>query len=185
MWLGDVELLRTTTAEGIAWRVEKDVTVYGDCRRTTPDLRACLALPNNIDDKYTGIIALTFYAASKLFPVAPVPRVQPLTAAPSTNDPFAAMTVAANQSLQYSVTLDKRDIGALYVDVFASAHGCEEFYYTKVPSDSEEAAAVGVAGEECTARSRCMWTRLSQARDTVSCGVYGGQQPVSFSDLTW
>ena len=69
--------------------------------RTTPGLSAYLAIPNNIDDHHSDIL-----------PAVPVPYVQPLTAAPSSDDRFATMTVTGSQALEYSVTLDKRDVRA-------------------------------------------------------------------------
>lgn len=90
IWLGAVELLRTTTPEptasGIVWGIEKDVTSYASYF-LTPNLTAYLAIPNNVDGTYTGIIdiraTLTFYAADEEngFPAQFLPLVIPLTAA--------------------------------------------------------------------------------------------------------
>jgi len=90
LWLGDIELLRTTTPEptasGISWHIEKDVTIYGSYF-TTPNLTAYLAIPNNIDSTYTGVIqieaTLTFYKPDLKgeFPPLSLPIVLPLTSA--------------------------------------------------------------------------------------------------------
>lgn len=88
LWLGNIELLRTTTPEptaaGIAWNIEKDVTIYGSYF-TTPNLTAYLAIPNNIDSTYTGVIqieaTLSFYKPDLLgeYPPISLPIVLPLT----------------------------------------------------------------------------------------------------------
>lgn len=91
LWLGGLEILRTTTPEptaaGIAWSIEKDVTVYSSYF-LTPNLTAYLAIPNNVDSTYTGVIhitaILTFYSADAnngAFPPQSLPFVFPLTEA--------------------------------------------------------------------------------------------------------
>ena len=90
LWLGGLELLRTTTPEptaaGIQWSIEKDVTVYSSYF-LTPNLTAYLAIPNNVDNTYTGVIhisaTLTFYSADSdgVFPPQSLPFVFPLTKA--------------------------------------------------------------------------------------------------------
>ena len=146
--------MRTTTAEptdeGVEWYVEKDITVYADYIRSTEGLYAYVAIPNNIDDTYTGIIQIqaniTFYTSSATFPPVPTAIVQPLTSASSAMNPFDEMTVMGNESLSYSISIADRYVEALFVDIYASAHGCEEFYYTNVPTDSEEASSLGICG---------------------------------------
>mmetsp|Transcript_15991 Transcript_15991/g.22037 ORF Transcript_15991/g.22037 Transcript_15991/m.22037 type:complete len:676 (+) Transcript_15991:32-2059(+) len=156
LWLGNIELLRTTTPEptaaGIAWHIEKDVTLYGSYF-TTPNLTAYLAIPNNVDSTYTGVIqieaTLTFYKPDLegKFPPLSLPIVLPLTSATQYNNPFSAMQVTSNQSLSYSVQLSASNITSLqavHLDIFASAHGCEEFFYSNIPSDA--AASYGICG---------------------------------------
>jgi len=57
------------------------------------------------------------------------------------------MQVTSNQTLTYSVQLSASNITSLqavHVDVFASAHGCEEFFYSNIPSNA--ASSYGVCG---------------------------------------
>mmetsp|Transcript_13649 Transcript_13649/g.23967 ORF Transcript_13649/g.23967 Transcript_13649/m.23967 type:complete len:634 (-) Transcript_13649:125-2026(-) len=142
-WLGGVELLRTTTAEptaeGIVWRVEKDVTAYLDLflRPST----ASLSIPNNVDSTYTGVplvnITLTFYAADEAFPaVEEVPTVLPLSNNPGN---WTALDVSGGSNLTFTTTLPYNDVVGVALELMASPHGCEEFWYTNI--DSEDAAS--------------------------------------------
>lgn len=46
------------------------------------------------------------------------------------------MQINADQSLSYSFNLPSEifSVENVYLDVFASAHGCEEFYYSDLPN---------------------------------------------------
>ena len=92
LWIGDIEVLRTTTAEptpdGITWSFEKDLTVYGNYFKSTSPLYTLLSIPNNIDSTYTGVIfvevSLTFYVEeSDTQAEKSVVEVLPLTKAPT------------------------------------------------------------------------------------------------------
>ena len=149
LWLGLIEVLRTTTpepvSEGISWVVTKDITSYKDYILNNPGILATLYIPNNVSPKYTGVIyasvSLTFYyetenVRSKSF--NEVPRVFPLSlvAQWTTLVGFDNITYITN-SLSSSTT-------DLYLEVYASNHGCEEFYYSNVPD--EYSAALGTCG---------------------------------------
>ncbi|CAL0317622.1 unnamed protein product [Lupinus luteus] len=68
IWLGGVELLRTSTAEptnvGIFWNVRKDVTKYYSLLLRS-DLNLTMMLENIVDNEYTGVyhvtVTLLFY----------------------------------------------------------------------------------------------------------------------------
>ena len=70
VWIGNLEVLRTTTAEpardGITWYVEKDISDYRSCIQSQSGLNTYISIPNNVDSTYTGIISatitLTIYA---------------------------------------------------------------------------------------------------------------------------
>ena len=53
LWLGGVELLRTTTPEpdtpGISWRVDRDLTHYSALFRVSSN--ATLQIPNTVNDQ--------------------------------------------------------------------------------------------------------------------------------------
>ena len=59
------------------------------------------------------------------------------------------MSQAGDEAFVYSITsLDignpEHSIAEIYVEVFASGHGCDEFYYSNVPT--EEAESLGICG---------------------------------------
>lgn len=149
LWLGGVELLRTTTAEptadGIFWFIEKDVTLYSDYFKQESIAR--LSIPNNIDDTYTGIplatVSLTFFEADPANPgMLGAPTLFPVSNNPASWEDLA---VSAGSNLSYSVTLPYDDVIAVQLDLMASPHGCEEFWYTNVDDDNA-AAKFGLCG---------------------------------------
>ncbi|KAF8009732.1 hypothetical protein BT93_J0657 [Corymbia citriodora subsp. variegata] len=70
LWLGGVELLRTSTAEpdddGVFWKVRKDVTRYSSLLSRS-DIEISMMLENIINDEFTGIyhvnVTLLFYSS--------------------------------------------------------------------------------------------------------------------------
>lgn len=96
------------------------------------NISAYLAIPNNIDNTYTGIINInaniTFYLPDlPLFPSQYLPIVMPLTNATMNSNPFSVMRLNGNQSLSYAINLSENNnfISNLLLDVYISAHGCE------------------------------------------------------------
>jgi hypothetical protein len=156
LWINEIEILRTTTAEpsksGIQWKTESDLTIYGNYFESNGNnLTSYLAIPNNVDSTYTGVIGvnatLTFYSVDdKYFPAQYPPFIIPLTNATTSPDgPFVAMEVIGNQSLNYSFILPfDMNVIDIEIDLFASGHGCEEFFYTNVPDDMS--GPLGICG---------------------------------------
>ncbi|KAJ1439728.1 peptide N-acetyl-beta-D-glucosaminyl asparaginase amidase A-domain-containing protein [Ochromonadaceae sp. CCMP2298] len=145
-WLGGVELLRTTTAEptaeGVVWVVEKDVTAYASL--FAQPSTASLSIPNNVDSTYTGIplvtLSFTFYTASDEYPAPATATVLPLSNSPGDWD---KLSVSEGTNLTYSLTLPYDDVLGVQLELMASAHGCEEFWYTNSDDDS---AKLGLCG---------------------------------------
>jgi hypothetical protein len=131
--------------------IEKDVTIYGDYLRSENEkgLTAFVSIPNNVDSTYTGIIyldaTLTFYEASDQYPAEEnLPVVVPLTSAPQ-NSLFNSMQLTSNQSFTYSLKFPSPFLATnILADIYASPHGCEEFYYSNLPS--ENASQYGFCG---------------------------------------
>jgi hypothetical protein len=157
-WIGGVELLRTTTAEptadGIEWAVEKDVTLYMEYLRS--EHTAYLSIPNNIDKTYTGIplvsISLTFYSiessdATEASSYTALPPPTFPTILPLSNNPgnWSALAVTSSANLSYFVTLPYDGVVGVEIEVMASAHGCEEFWYTNVDNNTV-ADHIGLCG---------------------------------------
>jgi hypothetical protein len=78
-------------------------------------------------------------------PLTRTPTIIPLTNAALQADayPWDNMQIVGTQALSYPLTssinalkTSSELVTGMYVDVFASAHGCEEFYYSNVPSEN-------------------------------------------------
>lgn len=157
LWIGNLEVLRTTTAEptstGIEWNLERDITDYREYLSSSSNLYTSLSIPNNVDSTYTGIIevnvVLTFFkfdsSESEEESYSSMTEVLPLTNAPSDGgSPWNVMTVVGNQSLTYELSSLPTKINEAFVEIYASPHGCEEFYYSNAPSNY--ASSLGVCG---------------------------------------
>lgn len=142
LWINEIEVLRTTTAEpsksGIHWETESDLTIYGNYFEVNGNnLTSYLAIPNNVDSTYTGIInvnaTLTFYSANdEYFPVQFPPWIIPLTnATTSLNGPFVAMQVIGNQSLNYSFILPSdMNVIDIEIDLYARVDMVVKNFFT-------------------------------------------------------
>mmetsp|Transcript_8112 Transcript_8112/g.13489 ORF Transcript_8112/g.13489 Transcript_8112/m.13489 type:complete len:653 (+) Transcript_8112:107-2065(+) len=150
LWLSGVELLRTTTAEptqeGIVWSIEKDVTLYSELL-TQDNQTVYLSIPNNVDSTYTGIplvnVTFTFYSASTKYPaMVETPTVYAVSNSPGEWD---SLSVTDGSILTYNVVLPYDDVIGVKLDLMASAHGCEEFWYTNI-DDDDVASKFGLCG---------------------------------------
>lgn len=145
VWLSGVELLRTTTPEptqgGITWQVLRDITKYIPILQQPGKMT--LQIPTVLDSTYTGVlyinVSVDFYRAAsrkswrKLLQ-APCPKrvVLPLRQGASP-DIFALSVSGANSQVNLVKGLP-RNIVRAHLEVFASAHGCEEFWYMNYPT---------------------------------------------------
>jgi hypothetical protein len=108
---------------------------------------ATLSIPNNVDATYTGIplvtITITFYESDATYP-SPLdtPEVYPLTDSPGD---WSAMSVTAGSNLTYTTILTATDVLRVELDLMASPHGCEEFWYTNIDNDTL-ASDLGLCG---------------------------------------
>lgn len=138
LWLGGVELLRTTTPEpnsanAIAWTVEKDISDYKTVLGAR-DINASLSIPNTVDATYTGVLTISanvsFFEAADVFSADAVLVVaDPMLTA----NPWDAMGVQGIETVKGTVKLPFQDANRVVVDLFASGHACDEFWYTNVP----------------------------------------------------
>ena len=138
LWFAGVELLRVTTPEpdsdGIRWQVRRDVSDYRAIFQASAN--ATLAIPNTVDSTYTGALnmsgALHFSKAnSGSDGPPPADAVFPLLDAASAANPWGAMTL--NTWTNSTFKLPRRDAIRGTLEIFASGHACEEFWYTNVP----------------------------------------------------
>ena len=163
LWLGSVELLRTTTPEptalGITWRVARDLTSYSAAFHLPAN--ASLSIPNEVDDEYTGAlnmsVSLIFVSANAdASSAAAALASKPSTPARSLGEeaadvahtdppadvvhalvdpfgqpgksPWQVLAVYGNQTITGKVTIPHRNAIRATLDVYASAHECEEFW---------------------------------------------------------
>lgn len=140
VWFGGVEMLRTSTPEpdpaGISWHVSKDVSEYSSVLSQPQNV--VVELDNIYNSTYTGIydmsLSLTFYETDAQNPAAPHPQqVVPIAASTTTSAGWNYLfspTDAASGSVTFPTNLTQA-----YLEVYASAHSCDEFWYTNQPND--------------------------------------------------
>mmetsp|Transcript_32337 Transcript_32337/g.77337 ORF Transcript_32337/g.77337 Transcript_32337/m.77337 type:complete len:614 (+) Transcript_32337:16-1857(+) len=134
VWFRGVELLRTTTPEpspsGIHWHVQRDVTEFQQLFLESGEMM--LMIPNIVDATYTGAImvnvSVAFYPGE-----GPDVTVVPLQNASGRTNPLDAISYDGASSQVNLVKLGTVSPTRIRLDLFASGHGCEEFWYTNVP----------------------------------------------------
>mmetsp|Transcript_97845 Transcript_97845/g.279825 ORF Transcript_97845/g.279825 Transcript_97845/m.279825 type:complete len:573 (+) Transcript_97845:73-1791(+) len=148
LWVAGVEILRTTTPEpdtpGIEWAIERDVTHYSTL--FTESANATLQIPNTVNSQYTGVLYITaslvFYSDSATvegkstveggsIPDAIIPLSDPTLS----SDPWSYMGIQGNNSKVANFSFPRPDIVGAKLDLYASGHGCEEFWYSNVPGN--------------------------------------------------
>lgn len=141
LWINGVELLRMTTpeptAEGIEWKVERDVTMYASLFQ---EGEVQVQIPNNVNKIYTGVIYLSaqllMYQSEGVSLGERVPiadYVLSLTNPPQHQDAWSSMAISGGQSKPANITMPAIDATRAHIDLYASGHGCEEFWYTNPP----------------------------------------------------
>jgi hypothetical protein len=143
LWINGTEIYRGTTVEpseaGIEYHVEKDVTNYSYQLAQPGSMTAMLG--NIVNSTYTGIYyvtaTLTFYAPGPGVPVADVPdEVVPIDNPAGTQGLWFALntpTDSAGGTLTLPTNIDRADL-----EVYASGHNCEEFWYSNESTAYEE-----------------------------------------------
>lgn len=134
IWLDRAELMRFSTAEptkrGIAYSVEKDVTSYAPVMRAAGSVTTELA--NYVSKKYDGVYYLTatlsFYAPSPAFPRAKTADI----ILPLDNE-LDAEPWSSTGRLEETLRDLPRNLVNVRMDLYATNHGCDEFWYTNVP----------------------------------------------------
>ena len=142
IWFDGVEILRTTTpepyADGLRWGVEKDVTLYSELfmrRNATVDI----CIPNIVTQVYTGVLninaTLSFYPQNdeSSSSVNNLPVIRNLLNVGNNTTPWEAIALRGEQAHTRMITFSHSNMISGFVDVYASAHGNEEFWYTNPP----------------------------------------------------
>jgi Peptide N-acetyl-beta-D-glucosaminyl asparaginase amidase A len=132
---GRYEFLRFSTAEptrhGIRYRVERDVSDYAPLLRVPR--RLDVQVENVVNKEYNGVIYLTgrlvYYESARGFPRAtPAARILPVP-----NGAHPQAWVGTGRAATASFAGLPRNLVRARLDVFATNHGCDEFWYTNVP----------------------------------------------------
>ena len=156
VWVNGIELLRTTTPEpstiegdSTSWRIERDVTDYINVLTGNDDIVAAISIPNTVNKEYTGVlhvnVSLAFYVAKdgeekNGHPVAINLESDVVDQTRGSNETSLWNTISFTTNSIKNFTIQKKDLvhrlpqiasSAVYLDVHASAHDSEEFYYTK------------------------------------------------------
>eukprot|EP00927_Polykrikos_kofoidii_P082113 TRINITY_DN8074_c0_g1_i1.p1 TRINITY_DN8074_c0_g1~~TRINITY_DN8074_c0_g1_i1.p1 ORF type:complete len:649 (-),score=36.96 TRINITY_DN8074_c0_g1_i1:13-1698(-) len=140
VWLSGIEILRTTTPEpsldGITWQVLRDITAV------TPILRRAgsmsLQIPTIVNQKYTGVffvnVSLSFFHLPGQQESSDLSAyVRPLI---NWTQPNIFKTgVNGNQAQVNIVSGLPRNMVRARLEVFATGHGDEEFWYANMPSE--------------------------------------------------
>jgi hypothetical protein len=138
VWLGGAEIFRTSTPEpdpaGISWHVAKDISAFIPLLDQPEPLVADLG--NIVDSTYTGVyhmtMTFTYYQAQGRYrPAAHADQIVPLSASTTSAGWY---TLGAGQSASATVTLP-RNLTGVTAEVYARGGGCDEQWFTAVPSD--------------------------------------------------
>eukprot|EP00927_Polykrikos_kofoidii_P082114 TRINITY_DN8074_c0_g1_i2.p1 TRINITY_DN8074_c0_g1~~TRINITY_DN8074_c0_g1_i2.p1 ORF type:complete len:634 (-),score=47.80 TRINITY_DN8074_c0_g1_i2:120-2021(-) len=139
VWLSGVEILRTTTPEpspqGITWQVLRDITAVSPVLRRPGNMS--VHIPNVVDGTYTGVlfvnVSLSFFHLPGQQKSSDLSAyVRPLI---NWTQPNIFKTgVNGNQAQVNLVSGLPRNMARARLELFASGHGDEEFWYTNLPS---------------------------------------------------
>lgn len=140
MYLGDIEVFRTSTAEptasGIIWTYTKEMEQYNVLWREPQKI--IFDLGNLIDSTYTGAynttLTATFFTVPDSKPTAD--RILPISALQSAKNMGSDFQVPAhNASVSYTLP---RNIQRAVISISANGQSTEEFWYTNVLSSDAE-----------------------------------------------
>lgn len=138
LWIGGAEVLRTSTPEpdpsGISWHFDRDITEF------TPLLHQAqpfvVDLGNIVNDTYTGpydvTVKVTYYMADRAHPAPKQADVVVPLAADPTQPGWQFLTDGHNYVSKVTVP---RNTSRLSAEIYARGGGCEEFWWSNVPTD--------------------------------------------------
>jgi len=159
LWLGDVEVWRTSTAmptqTGIHWSFQKDMTIWDALLRNEGEAQKLIFELNNIidGDRYTGVFNATLEALyfddvyegrdadrdgdgninrNGLTPASHIYAIS--TQSSSSNETSLFSLSSVNSSGAVDLTLP-RNAATAVVSIMASGNAAEEFWFTNVPSE--------------------------------------------------
>ena len=138
IFMDQVEIIRFTTPEppgqSITWSAQRDLSVYGSF--LVQDHMVYVSCDNYVSSTYNGVIYLTATLKFYKNPIA-VPKVK--SADYIVNPKYEKSGVAFQPIGVYGDTITskiqgwKRNTNKAFIDMYASGHGCEEFWYSNPP----------------------------------------------------
>lgn len=140
LFLGDVEIWRTSTAmpiaEGIYWNFQKDMSIFDTLLRE--EQKIILDLGNVVDGLlYTGTYNLTlealYFDDTYTQGFTPAELIYPISNLSSSENKSSVFSLP-DDSGSVSLSLP-RNIKTAVVSLLASGNGEEEFWYTNVPTE--------------------------------------------------
>ncbi|KAI0843556.1 hypothetical protein F5Y06DRAFT_255253 [Hypoxylon sp. FL0890] len=140
LWLGDIEVWRTSTAmpiqSGIHWSYQKDMTIWYPM--LTQSQKIIFDLGNLIDgDRYTGYFNVTlealYYNDQYKAGFRPASYIYPISTLSSSNNTTSLFSLPGDSG-SVNLTLP-RNVKNAVVSVTASGNGEEEFWFTNVPTE--------------------------------------------------
>ncbi|KAJ2994272.1 hypothetical protein NUW58_g1601 [Xylaria curta] len=144
LWLGDVEVWRTSTAmptqTGIHWSFQKDMTIWDTLLRSRDPVKIIFELNNIIDgDRYTGLFNATLEALyfndlykgkGGLHTAEHIYAISTQSSSKNTTSLFSL----PEDSGAVNLTLPRNARSAV-VSIMASGNAAEEFWFTNVPTE--------------------------------------------------
>ncbi|KAI0202514.1 peptide N-acetyl-beta-D-glucosaminyl asparaginase amidase A-domain-containing protein [Astrocystis sublimbata] len=144
LWLGDVEVWRTSTAmptqTGIHWSFQKDMTIWDTLLRSHDPQKIIFELNNVIDgDRYTGLFNVTLEALyfDDIYEgdggLHPAEHIYAISTRSSSNDTTSLFSLPEDSGA-VNLTLPRNTATAV-VSIMASGNAAEEFWFTNVPTE--------------------------------------------------
>lgn len=168
MYLGDIEVFRTSTAEptqtGITWTYIKDMTAYISLFKTPQ--KVIFDLGNIIDDTYTGpwntTLTVTFFRVEDDLKAADV--IIPISARGSAKNSTSAFIVPSTRAIS-TFSLPKNAKKAV-VSISACGQATEEFWWSNVLTSDSNAF-----GNETTLYGHSAFREIELLIDGNTAGV--------------
>ncbi|MCJ1251956.1 hypothetical protein MMC30_009194 [Trapelia coarctata] len=143
MYLGDVEVFRTSTAEptvnGIVWTYVKEMQQYDALWKVNQKI--LFDLGNLVDSTYTGIYNTSLTAIFFTIPDSPptADEILPISAMQSAHNQGSVFSVPGqNASVSYTLP---QNVNRAVVSLQACGQGTEEFWYTNTFTSEENTFA--------------------------------------------
>ncbi|KAI8630820.1 peptide N-acetyl-beta-D-glucosaminyl asparaginase amidase A-domain-containing protein [Xylariaceae sp. FL1651] len=144
LWLGDVEVWRTSTAmptqTGIHWSFQKDMTIWDALLRSGEQQKIIFELNNVIDgDRYTGFFNATLEALyfDDVYEgdggLHPADHIYAISTQASANNTTSLFSLPGDSGA-VNLTLPRNTEMAV-VSIMASGNAEEEFWFTNVPTE--------------------------------------------------